>query len=269
MFSIVLPRGSQLRSIPANVLETQRFARGQVVKTIESIVAIGVLAAAFGACDGQATPDYQGVPLAQLQGTISTGPTTVMPPDLVAGLSWVKPIASEGSATANTCGGALVVAIPGPVPVEVPVKGSFPARFALDIFSPPPAEMIGNDRLARAAVVVFEKATSRVWGTTTPGSQLVYVAPGFTGSLDTTVADRCTGWTDADHWEKNSHVPGYYLLQLTKDCLLPTGAPGPGVDTKQLQEAPQGLATDLTIEVEAPPTEPALTGPCPVTMTGP
>jgi len=240
-----------------------------MMKTTESIAIIGALAAALGACDGQATPDYQGVPLAQLQGTISTGPTTVMTPDLVAGLSWIKPMSTEGSATANGCGGELVVATPGPAPVEVPVKGSFPARFTLDIFSPAPAAMVEKDGLARATVVVFEKATGRVWGTTTPASQLVYVTPGFTGSPYVTPADYCTGWTTADHWEKNPHSPGYYLLQVTKDCLFPTmAAPDPGVNIKQLQEAPQGLATELTIEVTSPP-EPARTGPCPVTMPGP
>ncbi len=243
------------------------------MKTIESIVVsvvIGVLAAALGACDGQATPDYQGVPLARLQGTISTGPTTVMPPDLVAGLSWVRPIPSEGSATTNQCGGKLVVAVPGPVPVEAAVKGAFPARFTLDIFTPPPAGMMEKDGLARAAVVVFEKATGKVWGTTAPAAQLVYVAPGFACSRVATPTDRCVGWTEADQWERNPHSPGYYLLEKTKDCVFLTMAmPSSEVNIKQLQEATQGLATELTIEVKAPPTEPARTGPCPIPTTGP
>jgi hypothetical protein len=177
------------------------------------------------------------------------------------------PSASMGSGNLNTCGGELVVVTPGPAPAEVPVKGSFPARFALDVFSPPPPEMIEKGGIARAEVVVFEKATGKVWGTTMPDSLLVYIAPGFAPSAFIGNADFCMGWANSDYWDKNPHAAGYYLLQATKDCLKPMGAPGPGVVLKALQEAPQGLATDLTIDVKAPP-EPERTGPCPSVMPG-
>ncbi|MEA2695995.1 MAG: hypothetical protein QOI66_266 [Myxococcales bacterium] len=235
------------------------------MKTTKSIFAVGALIAGLSACDGQATPDYRGVPLAQLNGTISTATTTVAPADLTAGLSWEAPIKSPGSATTNECGGKPIVTIPGPDPVEVPVTGAFPARFSLQVFNPPSTDMIDQNGIARAKVVVFQKSTAQVWGAATPDTQLVYVAPEFKQGTVPTIP--CSDWQASDYWENNAHAPGYYLLQATKDCQLATMAAGPAVSSKRLAEATQGLATALTIEIDGPPA-PAVTGPCPTAMPG-
>lgn len=235
------------------------------MKTTETILAVGVLVAGISACAGQAAPDYRGEPLAQLGGTISTAPSTVAPTDLAAGLSWEAPLKSPGSAMANECGGKPIVTVPGPDPVEVPVTGAFPARFSLQIFSPPPTDMIDENGIARAKVVVFQKSTAQVWGAATPDTELAYVAPGF--KPGTVPLIPCSDWTASDYWENNAHAPGYYLLQATKDCQLATMATGPGVSSKRLAEAIQGLATALTVEIDGPPA-PAVTGACPTTMSG-
>ena len=235
------------------------------MKPTGSILAAGALVAALSACDGQASPDYRGIPLAQLSGTISTAPTTVAPADLAAGLSWKAPIKSPGSATTNECGGKPIVAIPGPDPVEVPVTGAFPAGFSLQIFNPPPADMIDQNGIARARVVVFQKGTAQVWGAATPDTELVYVTPAFKPGTAPVIP--CSDWEASDYWENNAHAPGYYLLQATKDCVPATMASGPGVSSKRLGEAAQGLATALAIQIDGPPAA-AVTGACPTAMPG-
>jgi hypothetical protein len=234
-----------------------------MMRTTGSRIAVSALVAGLGACEGQATPNYQGVPLAQIQGTISTGPSSVTPSDLVAGVSWVKPIEDAGSATALACGGQIIINT-GPAPIEVPVNGSFPAQFTLNIFTPPPAEMISKTwGRATGKLVVFEKSTGKVWGTTTPDAELVYVTASFRQG-GVWPADFCTNWQQADYWSNNAHSPGYYLLQATKDCAQSGGALGPGWKSKGFEEASSGLATEVTIDVKAPPSEPAKTGPCPM-----
>src|SRR4051812_41883193 len=75
-----------------------------------------VLAAA--ACSSQKTPDYAGDPLAQVHGTITSS----------------APAASEVIVAVGWAGGD------NGVKVDVGVRGDFPARFSLDILSPPPPD---------------------------------------------------------------------------------------------------------------------------------
>ena len=80
------------------------------MKRTGAILAAGVPAAGISACDGQAAPDYRGEPLAQLGGTISTAPSTVVGAICVvstdASIAWplFRPAARPLAAMACLCG---------------------------------------------------------------------------------------------------------------------------------------------------------------------
>ncbi len=206
----------------------------------------------LAACQGP--PGDRGAPLVELHATVATSDAKGVPSTLVAGLIWAID-SSSGSAMVSSCGQVPNVAHPDAV--EVPIEGSFPSLFTLDIYAPPAPAIF--DGYATAQVVVFDKPTRQLWGAPDPATTLVYV----TSSYDPGKLIGQPGIPRQDDWYLYPHAPGFYLLQRIKDSMESGGAPGT-TPVKVDWDAPQGLKTPLGITL-VPPTPPTAT-PCPTTM---
>jgi hypothetical protein len=87
--------------------------------------ALALAAAALPACDAQTDPSYGGEPLATLRGTVTSSDPSP-PADASVTLIWEVWTTNGDSASG----------------VEVPVSGSFPAAFSLELLAPPPAAVL-------------------------------------------------------------------------------------------------------------------------------
>lgn len=119
----------------------------------------------LAACASQATPRYEGEPLAVIRGTVKVAPqpagSTAQPPSgMSAAILWQALTFGDGKATSTTVDPANPhrwVATP------TPVTGSFPADFEIAILTPPPANRLvacdpsdpNSARIAWGAVIAI------------------------------------------------------------------------------------------------------------------
>jgi hypothetical protein len=113
-------------------------------------------------CDAAALQGYQGEPLEALAGTIQ-GSLAAPPPAADLLLLWINWRTAPGTV----------------VGTRVPVTGSFPAGFSLDIFLPPPAEAL-NALPPDSSATIAEPDLGFAWimvvrsGATPPGRDILF-----------------------------------------------------------------------------------------------
>ena len=193
-----------------------------------------VTALSFGtACDTQNGPDYQGEPLADIVGTVSSSVPTP-PSDLEAVLVW-----NNSAGTPDTVTGQSVT-----------VDSSFPSSFHIEVFTPPPTEALndytaagpGNPRIGVAFITALP-----------PGLDLsgdepdVPIAVSEDYMLVYVESDIAPGTWSAEFLGEPLSA-GYYLMQVIDvddpDC--------PHEIFDCLRVAPDGMSTNVPLIIANP-----------------
>lgn len=197
-------------------------------KFATSLLSLSLLAGA--ACDAQVDSEYRGEPLATLSGEVVALASTSA---VNASLVWSN-FAQNGDTY---------------LAAEAPVSGEFPAQFTLDVFLPPPTELLNHfaedaDEVALglAYVVAFPQDYDATTGETpeTPwgisaGHVLAYVP-----------ADLPAG-SSAAEFAGAALTAGFHVLEVVA-ADDPACAQTEGYDC--LRPAPAGLSTSITITID-------------------